>query len=67
MKKNILIIPSNANPINIVDLSGNVIQKKEHFIFLLNTSDKTYSTNDIYEIKDPSEDQAFKVLFNGTN
>ena len=67
MKKNILIIPSNANPINIVDLSGNVIQKKEHFIFLLNTSDKTYSTNDIYEIKDPSKDQAFKVLFNGTH
>ena len=67
MKNNILIIPSNANPINIVDLSGNVIQKKEHFIFLLNTSDKTYSTNDIYEIKDPSKDQAFKVLFNGTH
>lgn len=67
MTNNIVIIPSKINKVNIVDLSGNVSQKNEHFSFGLISSNKNYKTENVYKIIEPSNDQAFKILFNGIN
>ena len=67
--KNIHIIPTKINSVDILDLNGNVSEYKNQLKFGLINSEENFSTNikEIYSIISPSNDQAFKVLFNGEN
>ena len=67
--KNIHIIPTKINSVDILDLNGNVSEYKNQLKFGLMNSEENFSTNikEIYSIISPSNDQAFKVLFNGEN
>ena len=65
--KNIHIIPTKISSVNILNLNGNISEYKTHLKFGLMNSESNYTTNikDIYQIISPSNDQAFKALFNG--
>ena len=56
-----------SEPIDILNLSGDYIYKQNKHEFSLINSASRISTNEIYKIIDPANDQAFKILFNGSN
>ena len=57
---------NSSNLINILNLSGDYIKDNEHkYLFSLLDSNTRVSVDEIYKIIDPSNDQAFKILFNG--
>lgn len=56
-----------SEPIDILNLSGDYIYKQNKHEFSLINSASRISTNEIYKIIDPANDQAFKILFNGNN
>ena len=61
-------IPKSENidePIDILNLSGDYNKRKNKHEFLLINSESRVLTDDIYQIIDPANDQAFKILFNG--
>lgn len=65
--KNISKAITISEPIDILNLSGDYIYKQNKHEFSLINSASRISTNEIYKIIDPANDQAFKILFNGNN
>ena len=66
----IKIIPKKKNDLNLLDLTGEFIYKEDEkenkLIYEFGTYKKgTIVTSDIYKIYDHSNDQVFKILFNG--
>ena len=67
----IQIVPSKKKKIeetttfDILNLSGDFKKEKNKYKFSLNDSDIRQISNETYEIIDPSNEQAFKILFNG--
>ena len=56
-----------SESIDILNLSGDYIYKQNKHEFSLINSASRISTDEIYKIIDPANDQAFKILFNGNN
>lgn len=50
---------------DILNLSGDFKKENKKYKFSLNDSDIRQLSDETYEIIDPSNDQAFKILFNG--
>ena len=50
---------------DILNLSGDFKKEKNKYKFSLNNSDIRQLSDETYEIIDPSNDQTFKILFNG--
>ena len=70
MNSKIKIIPKKKNDLNLLDLTGEFIHKEDEkenkIIYEFGTYKKgTIVTSDIYKVYDPSNDQVFKLLFNG--
>ena len=66
----IKIIPKKKNNLNLLDLTGEFIHKEDEkenkVIYEFGTYKKgIIVTSDIYKVYDPSNDQVFKMLFNG--
>ena len=65
----IQIIPVSKNKkettFDILNLSGDFKKENNKYKFSLNFSDNRQLSDETYEILDPSNDQAFKILFNG--
>ena len=65
----IQIIPVSKNKkettFDILNLSGDFKKENNKYKFSLNFSDNRQLSDETYEIIDPSNDQAFKILFNG--
>ena len=66
----IKIIPKKKNDLNLLDLTGEFIHKEDEkenkVIYEFGTYKKgIIVTSDIYKVYDPSNDQDFKILFNG--
>ena len=55
---------TSADLIDFLNLKGSYIKKDNKYIFSL-LDLNTVSVNEVYKIIDPSNDQAFKILFNG--
>ena len=51
--------------IDFLDLSGEYLERQGKYKFSLLNSDSRALSNEIYTIIDPSNDQAFKILFSG--
>ena len=51
--------------IDYLDLSGEYLERQGKYKFSLLSSDSRALSNEIYTIIDPSNDQAFKILFSG--
>ena len=65
--RNISKAVTTSKSIDILNLSGDYIYKQNKHEFSLINSASRISTNEIYKIIDPANDQAFKILFNGNN
>ena len=64
--RNISKAVTTSESIDILNLSGDYINKQnKHEFSLINSA--FISTDEIYKIIDPANDQAFKILFNGSN
>ena len=53
--------------IDFLDLSGEYLERQGKCKFSLLSSDSRALSNEIYTIIDPSNDQAFKILFSGNH
>lgn len=65
--RNISKAVTTSESIDILNLSGDYINKQNKHEFSLINSASRISTDEIYKIIDPANDQAFKILFNGSN
>ena len=57
---------NNFNNFDILNLQGTYKIINNKYYFDLINSDSRQKSEEIYEIEDPSNDQTFKILFNGT-
>ena len=66
-KIEIIPVPKNKKEttFDILNLSGDFKKENNKYKFSLNDSDIRQLSDETYEIIDPSNDQAFKILFNG--